>query len=148
MVEKNPVPVVPSNNAYYLAQRFSKDVLPLLLREELSFTQQSYQDTPVFTTLFPFTSVTPFPLDLVPRKEEKKIIEIVPSFWLEGYDSWLSLFDKIVERAYTETIRSKATHFSLDMFTAHLWLSDFPEHYLGLGLSARLRKYVRRDTWM
>lgn len=148
MIEKIPVPVVPADNSYYLAQRFNREILPLLLREELSFTQQSYQDTPIFTNLFPFTSVTALPLDLVPKKEEKKIIEIMPSFWLDGYDPWISLFDRLIENAYYETVRSNATHFSLDMFTAHLWLSDFPEHYFGLGLSARLRRYVRRDRWI
>lgn len=142
MIKNAPIQVIPSNNSYYLAQRFSKEVLPILLREELFFTQTSYQDTPVFTNLFPFSSITSFSMDLVPQKEEKKIIEMTPSFWFEGYEPWISLFDRVIEQAGNDAIRSNATHFSLDMFTAHLWFSDFPEYYLGLGLSARLRKYT------
>ena len=145
MVDKIPILVVPANKSYYLAKRFSSEVMPLMFSGEFSFTQQSYQDTPVFKDLFPFISVVHLPLDLVPRKEEM-IIEMMPSFWHGGYGPWVSLFDRLVEKAGYETAQSNATHFSLDLFTAHLWISDLPEYYLGLGLSARLWKYVRRDS--
>ncbi len=143
-----PVPVVSSNNVYYLAQRFNEEILPLILREELSFAQKSYQTTPLFTTLFPFVHVDRFSLRLVPLAEEKQIIEMMPSTWFDLYAPWVSLFDKVVERAYQETMESKATYFSLDMFAAHIWFSDLPECYCGLGLSARLQTYVRKDLWM